>query len=130
MTTDSSIHPFTQLDGEQFIVLTTYRKTGEAVPTTVWFAERDGKLYISTGAAAGKLKRIRTNPRVTVAPSDHIGAVKGAAVAAVAREATPDEHALAEAELAAKYGAQLGEVRRMRRPAHETSTHLVVVPAE
>ena len=31
--------PFAALRGRQFIKLTTYRKTGKPVPTTVWFAE-------------------------------------------------------------------------------------------
>ena len=94
MTTDAS--PFAALVGAQFLVLTTFRQNGEAVPTTVWFAERDGKLYITTGAEAGKLKRIRSTPRVTLAPSDRVGVVTDAAVTAMAREARPAEHAIAE----------------------------------
>jgi PPOX class probable F420-dependent enzyme len=126
MTTDAS--PFAALAGEQFIVLTTFRQNGEAVPTTVWFAERDGKLYITTGAAAGKLKRIRSNPQVTLAPSDRMGGVTGAALPALAREARPDEYAIAEEALDAKYGKQLRAVR-VSGPFRATSTHLVVTPA-
>lgn len=129
MTTDRAAYPFTSLDGEQFIVLTTYRTSGEPVPTTVWFAERDGKLYITTGATAGKLKRIRNNARVTIAPGDRVGTVTGAAMPAVAREAEAHEHAIAEEELAAKYGPQL-ESARNRRAFQATSTHLVIEPAE
>ncbi len=129
MTTDSSAHPFASLDGEQFIVLTTYRTSGDPVPTTVWFAERDGKLYITTGAASGKLKRIRNDPRVTVTPSDRFGAVTGVAVPAIAREAEAHEHAIAEAALAAKYGPQL-ETIRGRQVFQAPSTHLVIEPAE
>lgn len=125
--TTSDTHPFIALDGEQFIVLTTYRTSGEPTPTTVWFAAVDGRLYITTGATAGKLKRIRNNPRVMVAPSDRVGAVRGAALTAWAREAAPDEHALAEAALAAKYGDQLSRIRGMR-PDGAHSTYLVVTP--
>jgi len=128
MTTSQS-RPFAALDGAQFIVLTTYRSSGEAVPTTVWFAEREGALYITTGSAAGKARRIRANPQVTVAPSDRVGNVSGAALAAQAREATGDEHAVAEAALLAKYGEQLG-VFRQKRAGAAGSTHLVVTPAE
>lgn len=126
MTTDAS--PFATLDGEQFLVLTTYRQSGEAVPTTVWFAERDGKLYITTGSTAGKLKRIRHTPQVTVAPSDRVGSVTGAALPALAREATGDEHAIAEEALDAKYGQQMRAIRKAS-PFLATSTHLVVTPA-
>lgn len=127
MTTEAS--PFAALAGEQFIVLTTYRRSGEAVPTTVWFAERDGRLYITTGSAAGKLKRIRNNPQVTVAPSDRAGVVSGPALPALAREAHEDEHAIAEEALDAKYGAQFRAIRGAN-PVRAHSTHLVVTPAE
>ena len=127
MTTDAS--PFAALAGEQFIVLTTFRQNGAAVPTTVWFAERDGKLYITTGAEAGKLKRIRSNPQVLLAPSDRVGVVTGAALPALAREARPDEHAIAEEALDAKYGKQL-RAFRITGAFRAASTHLVVMPAE
>jgi uncharacterized protein len=125
MTTDAS--PFAALVGAQFLVLSTFRQNGEAVPTTVWFAERDGKLYITTGAAAGKLKRIRNNPQVMLAPSDRVGVVTDAAVTAMAREARPAEHAIAEEALDAKYGKQLRALR-ITGPFRATSTHLVVTP--
>jgi PPOX class probable F420-dependent enzyme len=73
MTTTTD--PFAPLAGEQFVVLTTYRRSGEAMPTTVWFAERDGKVYITTNERAGKVKRIRANPQVTLAASDRIGTI-------------------------------------------------------
>jgi hypothetical protein len=53
-----------------YINLTTFRKIGQEVPTPVWFAEMDGKLYVFTGAQTGKAKRIRANGRARVAPSD------------------------------------------------------------
>lgn len=124
MTTSDS-HPFAALDGEQFLLLTTYRKTGEAAPTPVWFAERDGRIYITTGSAAGKLKRIRNNPEVVVAPSDRVGAMLGPAFPARAREATLDERATAEAALSAKYGEELKRIRAMRS-GESGSTYLVV----
>lgn len=56
-----------------YINLTTFRKTGQEVPTPVWFVEMDGKLYVFTGAQTGKAKRIRANGRARVAPSDGRG---------------------------------------------------------
>ncbi|HEX7928898.1 MAG TPA: PPOX class F420-dependent oxidoreductase, partial [bacterium] len=61
----------------QFINLVTFRKDGREVPTPVWFAELDGKLYAYTLREAGKLKRIRANGRVKVAPCDMRGKVLG-----------------------------------------------------
>lgn len=97
---------FAVLDGAEFIVLTTYRRSGIAVPTTVWFAQNAGVLYITTGRDAGKVKRIRNNPQVQVAPSDRVGNVLGAVVAAQARLLMPEEYAPAIAALQQKYGEQ------------------------
>jgi PPOX class probable F420-dependent enzyme len=56
--------------GHRYLNIETYRKSGVAVRTPVWFAEKDGQLYLYTLADSGKVKRIRKNPRVRVAPSD------------------------------------------------------------
>jgi PPOX class probable F420-dependent enzyme len=94
---------FSALEGEEFIVLTTYKRSGDPVPTAVWFAERDGRLYVTTQSQAGKAKRIRATGRVSVAPSDRAGNVTGPAVDAAARVLGPDEAGAAEAALRAKY---------------------------
>jgi PPOX class probable F420-dependent enzyme len=93
------------LAAHEFVVLTTYRKSGIPVPTTVWFAYDKGKVYITTRAGSGKLKRIRNDRRVTLAPSDRVGTLLGEPeVAGHAREALGGERARANAVLAAKYG--------------------------
>lgn len=97
---------FAALAGAEFMLLTTYRRSGAAVPTTVWFAQVDGVLYVTTGRDAGKVKRIRNNPQVEVAPSDQVGTVQGAATAAQARLLAPEEYAAALAALQQKYGEQ------------------------
>ena len=64
-------HPFELLlQGHKFIALSTYRKSGQPVVTPVWFTQRDGKLYVWTGASSGKVKRLRNNPHVSLATSD------------------------------------------------------------
>ena len=45
--------------GHQYVSLETYRKSGEAVRTPVWFVEEDGKMYVWTVGTSGKVKRIR-----------------------------------------------------------------------
>ena len=108
MTTPSTpvSETFAVLKKNQFINLTTFRKTGVPVPTPVWFAQVDGKLYGTTQPQAGKLKRIRNNPRVTVAPSTVSGKSLGDAIEGVARILQPEEFPLADKALRRKYGLQ------------------------
>ena len=47
------------------------------VRTPVWFAEENGKLYIFTNPDSGKIKRLRNNPAVTVAPCTIRGRITG-----------------------------------------------------
>lgn len=88
---------------QKYISLTTFRKTGVAVPTPVWFAESDGHLYVMTRSDMGKTKRIRNNPRVQIAPCTMRGKVTGPEFAATARILPPQEHAKARQSLNRKY---------------------------
>lgn len=78
-TTQIASH-FTALNGENFMSLTTYRKDGSAKATPVWFAEKDGKLYVFTQADSWKVKRLRDNSNVIVAASDARGNVHGESI--------------------------------------------------
>jgi len=94
-----------QFEGQNYLTLESYRKTGAGVATPVWFAEGDGKLYVYSLANAGKVKRIRNNPRVRVAPCDMRGNRKGEWCEGTARilvDAT--ESGLAHHLLDRKYG--------------------------
>jgi hypothetical protein len=37
---------FDLLEGHRYMRMTTYLRNGEAVPTTVWFAIVDGRVYV------------------------------------------------------------------------------------
>jgi len=74
-----------QLDREKYISLVTIRRNGDGVPTPVWFAVDGDCLVVTTEASAGKVKRIRANPRVTVTPCDMRGRVHGDTRAGSAR---------------------------------------------
>jgi len=74
-----------EIHGQQYISLTTFRRSGVAVPTPIWFAERDGKLYVKTRNDSGKFKRIRNNPRVKVAPCTMRGKITGPEFVGTAR---------------------------------------------
>ena len=98
--------PFTSLSPYEFVLLTTFRKSGIGVPTAMWFAHEQGKLYMVTGRATGKIKRIRNTSRVLLAPSDLMGNTLGPQIEACARELPVAHHAHANALLAQKYGEQ------------------------
>jgi hypothetical protein len=44
----SEAGPFEVLEGHRYMHRTTYRRNGEAVPTTVWFALVEGRAYAFT----------------------------------------------------------------------------------
>jgi PPOX class probable F420-dependent enzyme len=98
--------PFHQLTGHAYMSLTTFRKSGEPVPTPVWFAQDGETLYVMTQASAGKVKRIRHNAQVEVAPCAVNGSLLGEAVEAMARILPPDQIGAAKRALSAKYGWQ------------------------
>ena len=65
-----------RFDHENVISLETYRKNGKPVRTPVWFLKEDRILIVHTDDTAGKIKRIRQNPKVRVAPSKFRGEPK------------------------------------------------------
>ena len=94
-------------DRHRYISLSTFRRNGAEVATSVWFAASGGKLYVFTMGDAGKVKRLRHTPRARVAPSDGRGRVEGAWQPATARLITePAAVERAHAALRAKYGWQ------------------------
>jgi uncharacterized protein len=96
--------PFAYLYPYEFVLLTTFRKNGVGVPTAMWFAQEQGKLYMVTGRTSGKIKRIGNNGRVLLAPCDLMGNVLGPQIEAFARELPADQHVHANALLVHKYG--------------------------
>lgn len=102
MTTPT--HPLDILNGHQYMRLTTYKKSGDAVPTAVWFARAGDKLYVTTLADAGKAKRIRNNGHVEIAPCDRRGTVLGEAFSAQARLLPPEDFDAANRVIGKKYG--------------------------
>ena len=77
------------------VSLTTFRRNGQAVPTPVGGLVQDGTLYVLTPPDTGKVKRIRNNPQVTIAPCNMKGTVPADApeVRATARLLDPVETA-------------------------------------
>ena len=92
------------LASQRYLNLESVKRDGTPVQTPVWFAEEQGVLYVYTLANAGKVKRIRRNPRIRIAPCTMRGTVIGPWVEADATivEATTAVHG--HALLRQKYG--------------------------
>ena len=80
------------LANEKYLSLVTYRKNGDPVATPVWVAGIGNELGVITEESAGKVKRIRNNPRVTLTPCDVKGKLRPGTVTteATARLVTGD----------------------------------------
>jgi PPOX class probable F420-dependent enzyme len=73
----------------KYLSLTSFRRDGSGVATPVWFVETDGRLLVETDASSYKIRRIRRDPRVTIAPCTATGRLRGTPVPAWA-ELLPD----------------------------------------
>lgn len=71
----------TRLSTGKYLSLTTFRKSSEGVATPVWVAREGDHLYVTTRADSWKVKRLRNNPEVLLAPCDMRGNLTGAQVA-------------------------------------------------
>jgi PPOX class probable F420-dependent enzyme len=60
-------------DNARYIALTTFRRDGSPVATTVWIAPHAGRFVVITQSASHKARRLRRDPRVEVTPSDWRG---------------------------------------------------------
>jgi uncharacterized protein len=104
-TQRKTVSGFDHLRRHKYCLLVTYRRTGEAVATPVWFGLGDGNAYVRTEADAAKVKRIRNDPRALLAPCTARGRPLGPPAAAQARVLDqPADAARAEAALQANYG--------------------------
>lgn len=102
---------FAAFRDHKYLSLETFKKNGEGVKTPVWFAADpatdlsgvDARLYIYTIGNTGKVKRIRNNPRVRIAPCTMRGEGLGEWVDARAEILTGEEAARGMALLNKKY---------------------------
>ena len=96
---------FDTLRGRKYCLLVTFRRSGEPVPTPVWFGlDGEGRLYVRTGADAAKVKRIRANARVLAAPANARGRPTGPLAEGAARILPAEEWQRAERALRSSYG--------------------------
>ena len=93
-----------QLSKFKYINIETYRKNGAGVRTPIWFIIYQGLIYFRTDVKSGKVKRIRNNPHVRIAPCDVRGNVKGNWFDGKVNFANSAESSIAFSMIDKKYG--------------------------
>lgn len=129
-------HAFDVLAKEKYLSLITFRRSGDAVPTPVWFALDSSTIYVESGPESGKVKRVRHTPHVTVAPCTINGKVTGPALDGEARIITDQaEIAAAQAALTRAYPLTrtylygfLNILRTFRRKPKVALAYLAITP--
>ena len=112
-----------EIHGQRYISLATYRKSGVAVDTPIWFAEIGDKLYFLTNSKLGKCKRIRNNPQVKIAPCTIRGKITGPEFTATVRIMRPEESGRVRQLIKAKYW-----LARLPFLWRNTDTYLEITP--
>jgi uncharacterized protein len=102
---------FAAFEGHTYLSLETFKKSGQAVRTPVWFAadpsvslaSSEARMLLYTVGDTAKVKRMRNNPRVRIAPCDMRGKILGPWVDARAQFLTGEEAASGMRLLNKKY---------------------------
>ncbi len=112
------------LADERYISLTTFRRDGSEVSTPVWVVSDDGRrLLVWTGSQTWKVKRIRREPRVLVAPSTFRGRERGPRIEGTARVLEGFD---VKALIRKKYGLQMRLLELVSR-GEDTSVTIEIV---
>ena len=120
--------PLTRFEGERVISLETYRKNGQSVRTPVWFLKENGLLYVYTDDSTGKVKRLRRNSKVKVAPSHFRGKPKAAYIEAQAHiETALDFVDLYHTKIYKQYGWQATLTRLVNRFSRSKAHDVIIV---
>jgi uncharacterized protein len=73
---------------QKYLNIETFRRNGVGVKTPVWFVQDGEVLFVKTGVDSGKVKRIRNNCSVKIAPCKMNGKLISEWFQAIAREVT------------------------------------------
>ena len=121
----------------KYLSLTSFRRDGTGVATPVWFVEADGRLLVETDAGSYKVRRIRRNPQVTIAPCTATGRLRGTPVPAWAELLPDTEVTRVDQLMTRKYRLDLLfikpfrtlQVALHRRRPRETPVVLEIMPS-
>jgi PPOX class probable F420-dependent enzyme len=117
-----------RFQGEKVISLETYRRNGEPVRTPVWFLEENGTLYVDTDDSTGKVKRLRRNPKVRLAPSHFRGKPKTEYIDARAElETDPGTVEKYHSQIYKKYGLQGNFTKFLQRFSRNKANDIIIV---
>lgn len=72
MTDDAT----TALAAQKFVSVATFRMNGDAVAAPMWIGRDGNDLFVWTPADSWKVKRVRNDPRVTLAPCGRTGKLR------------------------------------------------------
>ena len=111
MSDDKLLH----LSKHKYISIETYRKNGTGVRTPVWFVVSQGLIYFRTDAKSGKVKRIRNNPQVKIAPCNMGGNVEGDWYEGKAKFSDQAESMIAFSLINKKYGLLTTFIRLLNK---------------
>jgi PPOX class probable F420-dependent enzyme len=92
------------LQSKKYILLETSRKNDQPVRTPVWFVIQNDLVYVITREDTGKVKRIRQNPKVKLAPCTFKGNPIGDWISGEATKVTGEEAQAAINLRKKKYG--------------------------
>lgn len=107
-----------ELGRETYVSLATFRRSGAEVRTPVWIAPDGHRLVVYTNARSGKVKRLRNDGRVRLAPCDARGRLRGEGGWVDARARVLEEPAERDRALEAlfrKYPLQMRAARLLAR---------------
>jgi uncharacterized protein len=122
-----TVYTLADLKNQRYISLTTFKRDGTSVSTPVWVVSDDGeRLLVWSAASTWKVRRIRRDPRVLVAPASYRGKERGERIEATARViADPGIDDL----LRQKYGWQKRVLDRLNRRSSETAWATIEISA-
>lgn len=101
---------FDQFSRQRNVVVTTYKRDGTAVPTTVNVVVLGDHAYFRTWDTSGKAKRLRRDPHLLIAPSTGRGRPTGPAISGTARLLNSSEEPPVRDALAKKYSILQGRI--------------------
>ena len=102
-----SAAPLSELAAERFVLLTTFRRSGEPVNTPVWIAsDADGPM-VTTPKKSGKVRRLRHSERIELRPCNRMGKIDDQVDATPATATIVDDDA-SRATLTTVFGRKYG----------------------
>lgn len=97
----------------RYLSVTSFKRDGTGVATPVWFVSDGTRLFALTDLHSPKVRRMRRNPRVLIAPCRVNGRLRGVPISAHAEVLTATE--------------DLERVQRLLRERYKVSYRLVML---